>query len=69
MIVEAVTDRDEANPTGTRVHNMKKEVDVKSGACSQEKLENNKLCRSSGPEQQVRSEHVCKFYHQNKNKT
>ena len=27
---------------------MKKEVDVKSGACDQEKLENNKLCRILG---------------------
>ena len=41
--------RDEANPAGTRVHKMKKEADVDSGACGQNKLENNKLCRSSGP--------------------
>ena len=26
---------------------MKKETNVENGACSQEKLENNELCRSS----------------------
>ena len=27
---------------------MKKEADVESGACGQQKIENNELCRSSG---------------------
>ena len=28
---------------------MKNKADVESGACGQEKLENNELCRGSGP--------------------
>ena len=41
---------------------MKKEVDVESGAFSQENLDNNELCRSSGPDEKlVGSEHVCEL--------
>ena len=49
MTVEAGAGRDEANPADTRVRTkIKNEVDVESGACGQEKLKNNELCRSSG---------------------
>ena len=54
--VETGAGRDEANPAGTQLHKMIKEADVESGACGQEKLENNELCRSLGPgEELVRS--------------
>ena len=48
MAVEAGAGRNEANPAGTRVHNMEKEADAESGAYAQEKLENNELSRISG---------------------
>ena len=49
---------------------MKKLADVECGACGQEELENNKLCKSSGSrEEQVKSDQVCEPYRQNNNKT
>ena len=41
MTVEAGAGHDEANPASTRVHKMKKEADLESDACGQEKLEVN----------------------------
>ena len=38
MAAEAGAGRDEADSAGTRVHKMKKYVDVKSGAYDREKL-------------------------------
>ena len=40
MAVEAGAGRDKANPAGPRVHKMKKEADVESGACGQETFKN-----------------------------
>ena len=52
-VVEAGAGRDEANTTGIRVDKMKKKSDVESGACGQGKLENNDLCRSSEPREEL----------------
>ena len=47
--VEVGGGRDEANPVGTRVHTMEKQVDIYSGGSGQEELGNNELlCRISG---------------------
>ena len=53
MAVATGAGRDEANSAGMRAHKMKKKTDVESGACGQEKLENNELCRNSGPGEEI----------------
>ena len=64
MAVEAGAGRDEINPPGTRGHEMKKKAGVESGPCGQEKLENNVLCRSSGPGKELlkRSEKERRYF-------
>ena len=52
-VVEAGAGHDDVYPAGTRVHKMKKEADVESGACGQGKLENNDRCRSSEPREEL----------------
>ena len=46
-------ERDEANPAGMLMHNMKKLLVVESGVCGQDKLENNELCKRSGPGEEL----------------
>ena len=64
MTVEVGAGRDEANPTGTRMHKMKKKADVERGAYGQEKLERINYADVQGASDELavaRSEHVCKL--------